>query len=159
MTSRYHLNPSELDDLAFEHRHTSDKRYADRVKTVYLLGKGWPVTRIAEALLIDQETGRHHFKRYRKGGLSALQQHDVGGSDALLSEEQQQALDQHLRTQLYLTAKEIAHYVEHTWQVTYSESGMTQLLHRLGYVYKKPKLIPGKANADQQRALLNTITR
>ena len=30
-------------------------------------------------------------------------------------------------------------------------SGMTQLLHRLGYVYKKPKLIPGKANADQQR--------
>jgi len=97
MTSRYHLTPSELDDLAFEHRHTSDKRYADRVKTVYLLGKGWPVTRIAEALLIDRETVRNHCKRYRKGGLPALQQHDVGSSDALLSEEQQHALDQHLR--------------------------------------------------------------
>ncbi|WP_211752277.1 transposase [Nitrosomonas communis] len=28
---------------------------------------------------------------------------------------------------------------------------MMQLLHRLGYVYKKPRLIPGKANAEQQR--------
>ena len=27
---------------------------------------------------------------------------------------------------------------------------MTQLLHQLGYVYKKLKLIPGKANAEQK---------
>jgi transposase len=154
MLSRYHLTDKELDDLAFEHRHTSDKRYADRVKTVYLLGKGWSVTKIAEALLIDRETVRNHFKRYRKGGLSALQKHEAGGSDAALNEEQRQALDQHLREHLYLTAKEIAHYVEQTWQVAYSESGMTQLLHRLGYVYKKPKLIPGKADADRQRAFI-----
>lgn len=154
MPSRYHLTASELDDLEFEHRHTTDKRYADRVKTVYLLGKGWSVTKIAEALLIDRETVRNHFKRYRNGGLPALQKHEAGGSDAALNEEQRQALDRHLREQLYLTAKEIAHYVEQTWQVAYSESGMTQLLHRLGYVYKKPKLIPGKADADRQRAFV-----
>jgi transposase len=154
MSSRYQLTDKELDDLEFEHRHTSDKRYADRVKTVYLLGKGWAVTKIAEALLIDRETVRNHFKRYRKGGLPALQKHEAGGSDAALNEEQRQTLDQHLRQHLYLTAKEIAHYVEQTWQVTYSESGMTQLLHRLGYVYKKPKLIPGKADADRQRAFV-----
>jgi hypothetical protein len=49
MSSRYHLSDKELEDLEFEHRHTADKRYADRVKTVYLLGKGWRVTKIAEA--------------------------------------------------------------------------------------------------------------
>jgi transposase len=154
MSSRYHLTASELDDLEFEHRHTTDKRYADRVKTVYLLGKGWSVTKIAEALMMDRETVRNHFKRYRKGGLPALQKHEAGGSDAALDEAQRQALDLHLREHLYLTAKEIAHYVEQTWQVAYSESGMTQLLHRLGYVYKKPKLIPGKADADRQRAFV-----
>lgn len=154
MSSRYHLSDKELEDLEFEHRHIADKRYLDRVKTVYLLGKGWRVTKIAEALLIDRETVRNHFKRYRKGGLLALQKHEAGGSDAALNEEQRQALDRHLRTHLYLTAKEIAHYVEQTWQVIYSESGMTQLLHRLGYVYKKPKLIPGKADADRQRAFV-----
>jgi transposase len=82
--------------------------------------------------LIDREAVRNHFKRYRKGGLAALQRNDAGGSDAALTEEQQRLLDQHLRENLYHTAKEIAHYVEQTWQVTYSESGMKQLLHRLG---------------------------
>ncbi len=32
---------------------------------------------------------------------------------------------------------------------------MTQLLHRLGYAYKKPKLIPGKADVDRQRAFVD----
>ena len=150
MSSRYHLNAQELDELEFEHRHTPDKRYADRIKTVYLLGKGWSVSKVAEALMIDRETVRNHYKRYRKGGLEALQKNEAGGSQPMLSEIQQQALDQHLQENLYLTAKEIAHFVEQTWGVSYSESGITQLLRRLGYVYKKPKLVPGKANAASQ---------
>lgn len=152
MTSQYHLSANELDNLESEHRHVTDKRYVDQVKAVSLLGKGWPVTRVAEALSIDRETFRNHFKRYRKGGLPAWQRHDACGSDLVLTDEQLQALDRHLQGHLYLTEKEIAHYVEQTWQVTYSESGMNPLLHRLGYVYKKPKLVPGKADADRQRA-------
>jgi len=31
---------------------------------------------------------------------------------------------------------------------------MTALLHRLGYVYKKPKLVPSKANDDEQEYFL-----
>lgn len=89
-------NREELVELETGHRHANDKRYVDRVKAVYLLGKGWSVTKIAEALLIDRETVRNHFKRYRKGGLAALQQNDAGGSDAALTKEQQQFLDQHL---------------------------------------------------------------
>ncbi|SER71276.1 Winged helix-turn helix [Nitrosomonas sp. Nm51] len=100
MSSCYRLTDQELDDLEFEHRHATDKRYADRVKAVYLLGKGWPVTKIAEALLIDRETVRNHFKRYRKGGLAALQRNEAGGSDTMLTKEQLQFLDQHLRDNL-----------------------------------------------------------
>ena len=44
----------------------------------------------------------------------------------------------------HLTAKEIAHYVDQTWGGCYSESDITQLLYRMGYVYKKPKLVLGK---------------
>ncbi|SER04078.1 hypothetical protein SAMN05421690_100668 [Nitrosomonas sp. Nm51] len=40
MSLCYNLTNQELDSLEFEHRHAADKRYADRVKTVYLLGKG-----------------------------------------------------------------------------------------------------------------------
>ncbi|CAD7854523.1 MAG: Mobile element protein, partial [Olavius algarvensis Gamma 1 endosymbiont] len=33
--------------------------------------------------------------------------------------------------------------VEETYGVSYTESGMTAVLHRLGYVYKKPRYVPG----------------
>ncbi|CAD7854312.1 MAG: hypothetical protein, partial [Olavius algarvensis Gamma 1 endosymbiont] len=37
-------------------------------------------------------------------------------------------------TNLYLSAKAVAHWVEETYGVSYTESGMTAVLHRLGYV-------------------------
>lgn len=104
--------------------------------------------------MIDRETMRNHYKRYHKGGLPALQKFEVGGSESFLNELQRQALDQHLHEKLYLTAKEIAHYVEQTWGVSYSESGITQLLCRMSYVYKKPKLVPGKADTGKQRVFV-----
>jgi transposase len=104
--------------------------------------------------MIDRESVRNHHKRYRKGGLIALLRNDAGGSESALTCEQQQQLVDYLQTHLCLTAKQVAHYVQQTWQVTYSESGITQLLHRLGFVYKKPKLIPGKADAERQLAFI-----
>ena len=38
--------------------------------------------------------------------------------------------------------------------MSYTESGMTAVLHPLGYVYKKPQLIPGKADREAQERLL-----
>ncbi|SDZ16872.1 hypothetical protein [Nitrosomonas sp. Nm58] len=67
MSTRYQLTAQEIADLESAHRHTSDKRYADRLKTVYRLGRGWSVTQVAEALMIDRETVRNHYKRDRKG--------------------------------------------------------------------------------------------
>ena len=154
MTNRYHLTQQELDELEYEHRHISDKRYADRIKAVYLLGSGWPVSQVAQALMMDRESVRNHHKRYRKSGLMALLRHEAGGSECALTDEQRQQLTDYLQSHLCLTAKQVAHYVQQTWQVTYSESGITQLLHRLGFVYKKPKLIPGKADAERQRVFI-----
>jgi transposase len=34
-------------------------------------GKGWSVTQVAEALMIDRETVRKHYKRYRQGGIAS----------------------------------------------------------------------------------------
>lgn len=44
--------------------------------------------------------------------------------------------------------------MEETFAVVYTVSGMTALLHRLGYVYKKPELVPGKADREAQEAFL-----
>ena len=152
----YSLSREQLDELRAAHRRTRDKREADRIKAVVALATGWTAEEVAELLQIDPNTVRHHFKRYRTEGLAGLNRvgEGVGGSPSLLTEEQLIELDVHLQTNLYLSAKAVAHWVEETYGVSYTESGMTAVLHRLGYVYKKPRYVPGKADREAQEQFL-----
>ena len=112
-----------------------------------MLGSGWSATKVAEALLIDRNTIRTYFRKYQKGGLET----QYSGSTGFLSVSEAKELDAYLQENLHLTAKSVAAYISRRWKIDYSERGVTALLHRLGYVYKKPKLIPGKANAKAQQ--------
>jgi transposase len=150
----YSLSSDQLTELRVAHRATRDKREADRLKAVVLLATGWTAEQVAEVLQVDPNTVRNHFKRYQQGGLVALRHVAFYGSDCLLTETELTLLDTHLSTHLYLTAKAVAHWVEERFGVRYTESGMATLLHRLGYVHKKPKLIPGKADPEAQKAFL-----
>ena len=76
---------------------------------------------------------------------------DSVGSEAWLDAKQLQELDQHLRCTLYLTAVDVAGYVQARWGVCYTLSGMTALLHRLDYVYQKATLEPGKHPSPQEQ--------
>ncbi|MDP3331253.1 MAG: helix-turn-helix domain-containing protein [Methylococcaceae bacterium] len=102
MSNHYHLTQQELDELEYEHRHTRDKRYADWIKAVYLLGSGWQVSQVAQALMIDRESVRNHHKGYRKGGLTALLRNEAGGSECALNDEQRQQLSDYLQSHLCL---------------------------------------------------------
>lgn len=152
--SKYTLPDTELSDLREAHTELREKRDADRVKAIILLGSGWSATDVAEALLIDRNTIRTYYRKYKKGGLDKLLQTKHVGSVSFLSVSQANELDEYLQENLHLTAKSVAAYIKKCWQVCYSERGVTALLHRLGYVYKKPKLIPGKANAKAQLEFL-----
>jgi len=152
----YTLAAEELAELRKAHRATRDKREADRIKAVVLLATGWSAEQVAEVLQVDANTVRNHFKAYRRGGLQALRQVAYRGSAPALDEAQLAWLDAHLQRQLYTTAKAVAAVVEAQFDVRYTESGMTALLHRLGFVYKKPTLVPGKADPNAQRAFLDT---
>jgi transposase len=152
----YTLTVEMLAELRAAHGSARDKREADRIKAVVLLATGWRAEEVAEVLFVEPNTVRNHFKCYRDGGMRALSAigNGVGGSACGLDAEQLASLDAHLQGNLYLSAKAIAHWVEETFGVPYTESGMTAVLHRLGYVYKKPKLVPGKADPQAQREFL-----
>ena len=150
----FHLSDAELRELRLAHRQAGDKREAYRINAVILLGIGWSTEQVAQALLIDADTARSYFKRYKQGGVKVLGHVAFRGSECWLDEVELAALDAHLSANLYLNAKDIARWVGEQFGVHYSESGMTALLHRLGYVYKKPKLVPGKANRAAQEAHL-----
>jgi len=50
------------------HRKQRDRRFAYRLKAILLLGTGWSVTQVAEALLIDEATVCNRLEKYRQGG-------------------------------------------------------------------------------------------
>jgi hypothetical protein len=81
------------------------------------------------------------------------------GSACALNEEELALLDLHLQEHLYLSAKAFARWVEATFGVSYTESGMTALLQRPGYVHKKSKLVPGKADPAAKEAHLEDFKK
>jgi transposase len=48
-------------------------------------------------------------------------------------------------------------HVEESYNVLYSVSGMTDLLHRLKFTYKKSKLVPAKADKEKQEHFLKQL--
>ncbi len=147
----FELKDKQLRQLREHHRHTADKRQADRIKAVILLGTGWSVSDVAEALLLDPDTLRRHVGRYRCGGVEGLLKMNYRGSRPKLNEDQLAQLDAHLSQHVYLSSADIIAHIEQTFGIVYSVSGLTDLLHRLGYTYKKPKIVPGKADAEAQK--------
>ena len=59
-----------------------------------------------------------------------------------------------LESKIYPTTKSIISYVKKEFGVVYTIGGMTSFLHKLGFSYKKPKGVPGKAKRKEQEAFL-----
>ncbi len=121
----YSLSDQELHDLQVLHRELIEKRQADRVKAIVLLGTGWMPSQVAVALLMDRSTIRRYFRDYKKGGVDRLLETHYLCHRGYLSFEQEQELDTYLQEHLQLTAKSMVAYVEEHWDIYYSESGMT----------------------------------
>lgn len=148
------LTEAQTNELRRAHRAAKNKKDADKIKSVYLLSRGKTPQEVAEVLMLDIDTIGNYRKRYEAGGVSGLLKNNYFGSDPMLSCAEIAELSTHLEIQTYLTVEAIVEHVKLVYNVHYSISGMRQLLHRLKFVYKKAKTIPGKANAELQKAYL-----
>lgn len=150
----FSLTTDETNELRRAHRTAKTKHDADRIKAVYLLSRGKSAREVAEVLMLDEDTVHNYRRRYEAGGIAVLLEDGYQGSVPFLNKEELSELDVYLETTLHLTIESIVEHVEKTYGTTYSQSGMRQLLHRLGFVYKKAKSVPGKANEELQRSYL-----
>jgi transposase len=151
------LTLAEIIALKQAHRACKDKRAADRIKAVYSLGMGFSVEDVVSILMLDEETLRNYVKRYQSGGINALITDHYLGSFSKLSAIQLQELTAHLEQNTYITVEAVIAHVEETYDVLYSVSGMTDLLYRLKFTYKKSKLVPAKADKEKQEHFLKQL--
>lgn len=151
------LTAQEKAILLEAHRAERVKKKADRIKTILLLHEGMGYEQIAQVLFLDDNTIRRYEKRYRAGGLDDLLDDGYLGGTSKLDETQEKSLKEELSHTIYLSAKDACKFIEKEFAIQYTPEGMVHLLHRLGFVYKKTKQVPGKADAEAQRKFIAEV--
>ena len=148
------LTEEQVRVLKLTHRTIRDKKLADRIKAILMLHFGFTYGQISQALLLDEVTLRRYVAKFQTKNVEGLLEYRYTGGQTRLSAIQEQDLKTYLKNNTKRTAKEVVTYVFETYEFRYSVIGITKLLHRLGFSYKKPKIIPGKANRALQEEFL-----
>ena len=153
------LTKKQKKELLSELRLEKDRKYADRIRIILLLDKGEPISKVAEYFYLTDNSVRNYKNRYTEDGLEGLLIDWQIGRSSYLSQEERQKLVLELDSKVYLTTKAIISYLKKEFGVVYTVGGMTSLLHQLGFSYKKPKGVPGKAKAEEQKAFVRKYNR
>lgn len=141
------LTEEQREKLKERHKTERDGRIRDRIKAVLMYDDGYSNVEIAKVLLLSHEAIRKHIVDYQKANKLDT---NNGGSTSKLSDGEKEELMSHLEANNYVYAKDIMYHIENKYGVTYTITGVTKLLYKLGFVYKKPKVVPAKLDFDKQ---------
>lgn len=96
---------------------------------------------------------------FEQSGIEGISTLHYKGRSSLLNEKQEQILRKELRGSLYKDTKEIQIFIQYRFKICMTRSAISILLNRIGFVYKKTKILPGKANGEDQKQFVSKIER
>lgn len=144
----------ELDELLHLHRTIKERKLAYKINAIILLKQGYTYEKVAEVLLIGQRTIKRYNKIYSKKGIDGLMLINYKGCQSKLTTEQETLLTQYLEENLISASKQIVEFVRNKFGIQYTPEGLVHTLKRLGYSYKKTKLVPSKADKNKQEEFI-----
>ena len=148
------LKPQDRQELEAAYQSVSDKRSANKINILLLLDDGYSHEEVSAILRLDNSTVRRHEKSFQIQGLTQYLKNPFSGGSCKLEAYQIEALEKYLDEHLCESTDEAIAYVKDNWGISYTRSGMASLLSRLGFVYKKPQVVPGKADPALQQAFI-----
>lgn len=135
---------------------TLDKRIFVRCSVIISLDAGLSHEAIAISLNISLRSVHRYIRLFEKSGIDGLLEFNYRGRQQRLDDHEVDCLKKELDQNLYVSTEQIQSYILSEWGIEYTRSGVRDLLHRIGYVYKKTKTVPGKANAaDQEQFVID----
>lgn len=153
----FELSAEEIQVLHATHKEAKrrkDVNAAYKIHAIILLGCGMSCEEVAEVLFLNIDTLSNYIKKYKSGGIKELCQTNYLGRQSCLNCAQENQLSVELDSTIYLTTNAVQCYISSNFGLEYSISGVTKLLKRLGFVYKKPKLVPSTPNKEAQEEFL-----
>lgn len=154
----FELTPEEQQELREAlrvSRNSNQAKASVKINALLLLGMGMTLREVEAVLFLDINTLSGYVRSYQAGNLDAVLITAHQGSQCRLNDRELEILCEELDSKIYLTTSEICDFVKERFGVEYKVSGMTDLLHRLGYTYKKPVLKPGKPDVDKQQEFID----
>jgi transposase len=147
-------NRSLLEELRYN---TRDKKVFIRCSVILMVDRGYSYEVISDSMGVSLKSVQRCVRRYEKQGVDGLVRFHYVGRQSQLTPEQEAVLQEELREHLYTSTEQIQALVKEEWDIVYSRSGLRDLLHRLGFVYKKTKILPGKADAQAQQQFVTDL--
>ena len=124
------------------------------VTVLLMLDQGHATATVAQALGVDVSSVYRYAQTYQLQGLAGYLRAEQSGYWGLLTSAQLAGLRRELDQALYTDCRAITDWLAATYGVRYSVSGLTDLLHRLGFSYKRTTAMPCQADAAVQTAFL-----
>jgi transposase len=144
------LSQEERTEIKQLHRNCKQRKQADKLKAILMLDTGFSCVQVGKLLLLDDDTIRSYRNTYLTQGATALLINNNKGSVSFLNSKQLETLEEHITANTYMDSKGIVAWIEKQFKISYSCSGINELLKRIGFIYKKPVLTPCKANLEKQ---------
>src|SRR5947209_4732469 len=136
-------------------RQERDARIWRRLSALLWLADGVTIEEVAARLGISARQVRKWLKTYLTQGLDGLCELHYKGRVPQLNDAQVAELKQEIAKGQFHTARQIVEWIEQRFNVQYSESGVKELLKRIGVSYHKVTGFLWKADAAEQEEWLD----
>src|SRR4051812_3046923 len=145
------LTPQQRKDIADRRRHAPDRRIYQRLSAVLWSGEGRSREVSADLLGVSTRQVGQWLRIFRNKGLDELCTLHYQGDPGRLGPAQVERLKREIATGAFHNAEQIRTWVEATFGVAYSISGLKDLLRRVGASYHKVSGFFWKADVEEQK--------
>jgi transposase len=145
------LTPQQRKDIGERRRQAQDRRIYQRLSAVLWSDEGRTREEIAELLGVSTRQVGQWFRIFRNKGLDELTTLHYQGDPGRLGPAQVERIKREIATGAFHNADQIRTWIEGTFGVTYSASGVKDLLGRIGASFHKVSGFFWKADVEEQR--------
>src|SRR3954451_23058122 len=153
------LTPQQRRDVSDRRRHAQDRRVYQRLSAVLWSEDGRSREEIADLLGVSTRQVGQWLRIFRNKGLDELCTLHYQGDPGRLGPAQVGRLKQEIAKGVFHNAEQIRIWVEASFGVAYSISGIKDLLRRIGASYHKVSGFFGKADVQEQKKWVRKYRR
>src|SRR3954469_1428018 len=153
------LTPRQRKEISDRRRHAQDRRVYQRLSAVLWGDDGRSREEIARLVGVSTRQVGQWFRIFRNKGLEELCTLHYQGDPGRLGPAQVKRIRQEIETGVFHNADQIRTWIEATFGVSYSASGVKDLLRRIGASFHKVSGFFWKADVKKQKGWVRKYRR